>query len=316
MKTLRHSAFRLFQPSAFRLSGFFLAAFSLQAFSLQASGLSPGSGCYNYTDSVSGKTLNVWYYKPAEFSPQTPVLIVMHGMRRNAGQYRDSWVRHAQREKFMLLTPEFSEENFPKDSAYNMGNYRSPGGTINPREQWSFPIVERVFDDFIKSREKTDARQYYLYGHSAGSQFVHRFMLLVPEARVKLAICANAGFYTVPDFQKNWPHGIKETGLAQDSLRHYFSRPMVILLGEKDNDPKGANFPRGRTLDKQGITRFARGVYFFNFAQAAAEKAGVPFAWKMQVVPGAHHSDPLMSPAAMKLFVADMTEKKRKNSDK
>ena len=37
MKTLcilRHSAFRLFQPSAFRLSGFFLAAFSLQAFSL------------------------------------------------------------------------------------------------------------------------------------------------------------------------------------------------------------------------------------------------------------------------------------------
>ena len=51
MKTHRASAFRLFQPSAFRLSGFFLAAFSLLAFSpslrAQYTTWSGGTGAWN-----------------------------------------------------------------------------------------------------------------------------------------------------------------------------------------------------------------------------------------------------------------------------
>ena len=38
-----------------------------------------------------------------------------------------------------------------------------------------------------------------MFGHSAGGQFVHRFVQFKPNSRVNYAISANAGWYTVPD---------------------------------------------------------------------------------------------------------------------
>ena len=271
-----------------------LSTLMFTTFNLQASSLSTGPGCYQYTDSVTGKTLNVWYYKPENFNPKTPVLFVMHGMSRDAVGYRNSWVEHAKSGNYMLLTPEFSEANFPDDQHYNWGNYIQPDGTVNPREKWNYLIVERIFDDFIQSRETTDARQYYIYGLSAGSQFVQRFMLLVPEARAKLAICANAGFYTVLDPGESWPCGLKGTGVDQAAVLRYLSLPLVILLGDKDIDPDDPQLPTGEDADRQGITRLARGVYFFNHGQAAARKFKVPFGWQIRMVPGAPHGGPII----------------------
>ena len=291
------------------LSTFVLSAFSLQAFGLQASGLSPGSGCYQYTDSVSGKTLNVWYYKPADFTPQTPVLIVMHGANRVAESEMHAWVASARKGKYMVLAPEFTKEDFPGEAAYSLGNYMRSDKRTNPAEKWSFMVIERLFDDFVQTREKTDARQYYLYGHAAGAQFIHRFLLCVPGARVKLAVCANADFYTVPDPRTEWPHGIKGTGLEQDWLNRFPSLPLVILLSELDVSLKERALPRGEPVDRQGITRLARGVSFFNLGQAAAEKSKIPFGWRLQIVPRAYHVDPQLVPAAARLFTTDMTAK-------
>ena len=318
MKMLRHSALVFQIPNsapgtpllhcASRIvhCALILAALVVPAFSLQASSLSPGAGCYQYKDAETGKTLNVWYYKPAGFTPQTPVLIMMHGMSRKAESYRNSWVDYARDGNFMMLTPEFSNEDFPGDKAYNFGNVVLPGDKINAREKWTFMIVERIFDDFLKSREQTGARQYYLYGHSAGAQFAHRFLLFVPEARVKLAVCANAGSYTLPNPNDNWPWGLKGSGLTENSVRRYLSVPMVILLGENDIDPKDRMLSRGKNVDRQGVTRVARGVHFFNYGQAAAEKLNTPFGWKIRFIPGAPHGGPLIHAAAAKIFAADI----------
>ena len=296
-----------------RLALFFpaFALSALQSFSLSAlSPLSPGAGCYQYTDTETANTLNVWYYKPADFTPQTPVLIVMHGAGRTAKGYRDAWVEHARAGNYMMLAPEFSKKDFPGDKPYNFGNYMTPDKQIVPREKWTFMIVERVFDDFIKTREKTDARQYYLYGLSAGSQFSHRFMFFVPGARVKVAVCANAGSYTVPDTTVNWPWGIKGTHLTEDDVRRYLSTPLVILLGDKDIDPKDPQITRNSAVDKQGITRLARGVHFFNFGQALAEKLGIPFGWKIRTAPGAPHGGPLIHAAGAKVIAEEMAAAK------
>ncbi|WP_152032707.1 alpha/beta hydrolase [Ereboglobus luteus] len=272
--------------------------------------LETGPGEYRHEDRETGKTLTVWYYKPADFDARTPVVIIMHGMGRNGKSYRDSWARHAQAKNFMLLVPEFSKKDFPGSEAYNLGNYMLPDKRVSPKSKWSYTIIERIFDDFKTRREKTDVRKYYLYGHSAGAQFVHRLLLLLPEARVQLAVSANAGFYTMPDFTKEWPYGIKDTNLPKDSLRQYLAVPMVVLLGEKDNDPNHSSLPRAPQAYEQGDNRFARGNYFFDFCQNAAKKSDIPFNWKRQTVPGAGHSNKLMSVAAVELFAADMAADK------
>ena len=110
----------------------------------------------------------------------------------------------------------------------------------------------------------------------------------------------------MPDLTADWPWGIKGTHLTQDDVRRYLSAPLVILLGDRDIDPKAPSFSRGKTIDKQGITRLARGVYFFNHAQSTAEKLDTPFAWQIRTIPGAPHGGPLVHAAAIKILIEEM----------
>jgi poly(3-hydroxybutyrate) depolymerase len=266
--------------------------------------LEAGEGYYQYKDRETDKILNVWYYKPDNFTPRTPIVIVLHGSERKANVFRDTWMPHAKTKDFMLLAPEFSLENFPGNYTYNLGNHMTADKHARPKAEWSFMIIERIFDDFIKLQEKSDAQKYYLYGHSAGAQFVHRLMLFVPEARVKLAISANAGYYIIPDFSVTWPYGLDKTNLDKDSVCQYFSKPLILLLGEEDTNP--LMLPRGPNSDNQGIMRLERGYYFFHFAKGIAEKLEVPFIWQMQTVPNAGHDDKPMAEATVEIFAKDM----------
>ena len=42
-------------------------------------------------------------------------------------------------------------------------------------------------------------RGYALYGHSAGGQFVHRYVAFADAPRMESAVAANSGWYTMPD---------------------------------------------------------------------------------------------------------------------
>jgi len=58
----------------------------------------------------------VWYHRPQGFAPDGRVA-VMHGLRRDAGRYRDEWREHAEAHGFLLLVPEFSQEKFPASAS-------------------------------------------------------------------------------------------------------------------------------------------------------------------------------------------------------
>ena len=51
--------------------------------------------------------------------------------------------------------------------------------------------IEPLFDH-ARARFGMEADAYSIYGHSAGAQFVHRFLFHVPDARVARAVAANA----------------------------------------------------------------------------------------------------------------------------
>ena len=59
--------------------------------------LAPGSGSFQWTDqsgqSDPNKTLTVQYFRPDVVDADTPIWVIMHGMNRNADDYRGNWNR-------------------------------------------------------------------------------------------------------------------------------------------------------------------------------------------------------------------------------
>jgi pimeloyl-ACP methyl ester carboxylesterase len=147
--------------------------------------------------------------------------------------------------------------------------------------------------------------KYDLYGHSAGGQFVESFLLFMPEARYARAVAANPGWYTLPDLEKPYPAGMKNTPTGKAGLARVMTRDVVVLLGEKDIDPNDADLPRNPDAMAEGPYRFARGQFFFKNLQETARQMGVPLLWQLRTVPNAMHSDQQMSAAAADLLFPD-----------
>ena len=249
-------------------------------------------------ESPGGIGQHVYLTRPAELAPDRPVVFVMHGMKRNADEYRDQWHDLAEEHDFLLVVPEFSDRDFPESEGYNLGNRFDGAGELRPVAQWSFSAIEPIFDE-VKRRFGMTAARYALYGHSAGAQFVHRFLYFVPDARVARAVAANAGWYTMPDPDVDFPYGLRDSGVSPDMLAKTLRLPLTILLGEEDTDPDHPSLNRDPAAMAQGPYRFARGQAFHATAEAAARRLGVPLAWRLDTVPGADHDNRLMAPAAV-----------------
>jgi hypothetical protein len=127
----------------------------------------------------------------------------------------------------------------------------------NPREVWSFSVIERMFGA-IKSVGKLNAAGYVLFGHSAGAQFVHRLLAFASRASANgteqghllRAVAANAGSYTLPTFEERFPFGFGglEALFSQEDLSAFVSAPLTVLLGQEDTGTSCRlhAFPSGR----------------------------------------------------------------------
>lgn len=260
---------------------------------------SPASGPDVFTfDGWAGPPLNVWTYRPEAAGPDAPVALIMHGQRRNAWDYRDQWIAPAEERGFIVAAPEFSTASFPGSRSYNLGGRRSEDGALVPRELWSYSAVDPVFEA-VRARMGLSATGYAIYGHSAGSQFVHRFMLHVPQTRVRRAVTANAGWYQMPDFDLEQPFGLAGEGLDQDALRAWLARPMTVLLGTADIDELTPSLNRDPAAMVQGPNRLARGQAFFAAGRRQAERLETPFGWALAFAPGVAHDNSRMAPYAV-----------------
>lgn len=237
-------------------------------------------------------------FVPDSATRDSPIVIVMHGASRDLPRYYGDWRSEAVKHGFIVAVPYFSRENFAGSVRYNLGHvFDADTGEMRDRADWTFAAIEPIFDQIVAT---TGSRQlgYVLFGHSAGSQFVHRFLYYVPEARVTRAIAANAGWYTMPDYDVGWPYGLGGSGVPADVLRGYLARDVVVLLGDADTDRGDDNLRKTPEADRQGPHRFARGHAFFREAQDRAGALAVEFGWRLQEVPGAGHSNAAMTPAA------------------
>jgi hypothetical protein len=246
----------------------------------------------------SGPAIPVRLFVPEAVDADTPIVIVMHGASREAERYYNDWRTEAVKLGLIVVVPYFSREDFPRSAHYNLGYVFEPEtGDQRPAESWTFAMIEPLFDAVVE-RLGGQQTHYTLFGHSAGSQFLHRFLYYVPDARVKRAIAANAGWYTMPDFGVRYPYGLAESGLSEEILAGYFARDLVVLLGGADTLREDEDLRKTPEAELQGPHRFDRGHTFYRVARAKAADLGVEFNWRLQEVPGAGHSNADMTPAA------------------
>ena len=173
---------------------------------------------------------------------------------------------------FMVFAPEFNSLDFSSGDMYNLANIFEDGDnpskeTLNEKEEWTFSILDPLFE-YIKNEVSGTQETYNGWGHSAGSQFLHRFILFMPDNKLNIAVCSNAGWYTVPESGINFPYGLDNSGISSTTIDLAFSKKLYIHLAELDTNPNAPSLRRNEMVDnQQGIERRARGRYFYNVSK-------------------------------------------------
>jgi len=65
------------------------------------------------------REITVYTHRPDAWTPDAPIVIVMHGRKRNGEEYRDQWVDTAERHGLLVAVPEFSDAQYPHPHEYN-----------------------------------------------------------------------------------------------------------------------------------------------------------------------------------------------------
>jgi hypothetical protein len=269
--------------------------------------LNTGANQFVFTYSgLPQKPINVFYNIPSGNRTNMPIVIVFHGDERNAKDYRDIWITASNQYGFMVFAPEFNTIDFPGGSSYIIGNVYQDGNyptpqTLNNESVWTFSVIEPLFD-YIKVNSGSAALTYDMFGHSGGGQFVHRFVLLKPNARYNRAVAANSGWYTVPDGVASFPYGIMNSPISFVSPNNYFSRKLYVTVGALDNNGSDASLRHNAASDLQGLNRLDRANYFFSKSQLYANTIQATFNWQFRTVPNSGHDATLMSNDAISLL--------------
>ena len=267
-----------------------------------AAGLAVSPGAQRFLlDTPAAAQVPVWYLRPPGVSASAPIVFVMHGVGRDADRYLAEWAPLAAQHGLVLVVPEFTKDAFPGADAYNLGATQDADGRLKPREAWSYAVIESAFDA-VRAREKLVAPNYLLYGHSAGAQFVHRFVMLGAGRRMKLAVAANAGWYAFPDAQIDWPYGLRRAP-GEPAVAAVLSAPLTVLIGDADTDPNSSSLRHTPEADAQGRHRFERGQAYYRAAQKTSAAFGVPLAWSCAIAPGLGHDNGVAARFAVGLLL-------------
>ena len=240
--------------------------------------------------------LDVFYHLPKTIDNDTKVLFVVHGNTRNADDYLNSWIRLTKDKNIAIFAPHFKRSSFISFNTLQMST--SNGKIRTNTDLYLNNSIDTLFE-YIKAKFKLNDKLYDIYGHSAGAQFVHRYLLMSDNPSVNKAVAANAGWYTFLN-GADFPYGVKNPpiSLTDSNVKKFLSTNLYILIGTNDIDVD-SSINKSKGAQKQGINRLQRAKNFFTYTESIVEQNNLEFKWKYQAVPGAPHSNKVMSRAAV-----------------
>ncbi|MEY4385165.1 MAG: hypothetical protein RLY20_448 [Verrucomicrobiota bacterium] len=273
----------------FRAAGMGILLFGA-AFCSRAEALPKGFG--QLTVSADTNAIRVFTYRPADYT-DGPLIVIMHGMLRNADTYCSNAVPLAHRLHAIIAAPQFDTNRFSRD-AYNLGGVLKKG-VAQPRDKWIYQHITQTIAA-VREREGKPALPYYLIGHSAGGQFAMRYAALMPPGALRI-VAANPGSDLFP--RRDWKFGYGFGGLPEElsddaAMQRYLAAPLTLYLGLDDTDPNHFELDRSAAAELQGKSRLERGRNCFAYAEQLAREHGWPFHWRKVEVAGIAHDGKAM----------------------
>ena len=248
--------------------------------------------------------VEIFYITPEEINEYTKVIFVIHGNTRNAEDYLSAWIPHVLNKNVIVAAPQFTKTDFRYFFLLEMAE--SSGKVNNNRSDYINNSIS-LFFNYIKSKFSLTANTYSMFGHSAGAQFTHRYMLLSKDKRISNAVVANAGWYTFIS-NAEFPYGIKSSPIiiSDEDLRWFMSNKVNLLIGSEDLGSKSVNSSKGAKL--QGITRVDRANSYFNSLISSAEDRNYALRWNYRVLDNVDHDFKKVTPFAANILLRDIDD--------
>lgn len=260
-------------------AGWLTVSFTLTA----ARAIEPGPG--RFTLDARGRHLEVFTYRPAQYT-DGPLIVVLHGMNRNAADYRDYARPLAERFGALIAAPHFDLQQFPPEAYQRGGVLRD--GKPQSSEEWTFAFIGDVVEGVRRRTGRPDL-PYYLVGHSAGGQFLTRLAAFLPGDAARI-IAGNPGSLIFPTHDLPFQYGfggLPEPLCGEQALKNYLAAPLTFYLGTADTG--SANLDLTETAQRQGRTRLERGRTCFDLGRRLAQQKGWAFRWRLVEAKGVGH---------------------------
>jgi pimeloyl-ACP methyl ester carboxylesterase len=210
-----------------------------------------------------------------------PPLVLVHGNRRQTGRQFRAFLPRALMMGLPVLAPAFDHDTVP--------GFQRLSGVDGPLA--AATALHAVLTDASRVLG-LDTAEVDLVGHSAGAQFVHRYLLVFPQG-VRKTVLIGAGWYTYLDHARPFPQGIRWSA-NPDSVHTdpmgLLTRPVHVLVGARDVR-RGPSLRSTRGLDgRQGPDRLTRALRWVDHLENEAQRRGVPSQVTFDLLPDTGHS--------------------------
>lgn len=284
-----------------------LAIVFLSAELYAASMLPAGEGRFTYKDypPFADRPVDVHYYIPNSGDVhRMPVIFVFEGADRGYSSLLKSWKQEAEKYKFMVFIPHFDLKRFPLSDYQEVGVIDDKDHTIRPIEEQTPALIDKMFE-YVRQYSGNERKGYMIYGHSAGGQFVQRFMLLHDSPYVEKAVIGSPGWYTFPDASQDFPYGVRNIPyVTPEVIRKYLAKPIILQLATGDTI-RESYLRKTPEAEAQGHNRYERGNQFYQYLHQIAIEHNWPCNWQKIEEQGIGHHAAGMGERAIPVMLGD-----------
>jgi pimeloyl-ACP methyl ester carboxylesterase len=217
---------------------------------------------------------------PAQAGPDAPLLVVVHGYSRDTAELVERFAPLCEAAGVVLAAPHFDVQRFSDYQRLGRRGARA----------------DRALDAMLAELRTSLGMllgRVSLFGFSGGGQFVHRTVMAHPKRFASAAVAA-PGWFTFPTRDHAYPLGVRgarrKLGVRMRP-ESFLLVPMLVAVGEHDDDPRAENLRRGAELDaQQGASRLERATRWVRAMEDAASAHGAASRVRLAVIPNAAHS--------------------------